>query len=46
VLLEQLLAKEDVEAGISLVGHVDDVGILSLRFLTLHSLISRNESLQ
>ncbi len=29
VLLEQLLAQEDVEARVSLVGNVDDVGVLS-----------------
>ena len=46
MLLEKLLAEEYVEARVSLVGHVDDVGILSLRFLcNLHSLNSRNESL-
>ncbi len=39
MLLEKLLAKEDVEAGVSLVGNIDDVGVLSLRFLTFHSLI-------
>jgi len=44
VLLEELLAKEDVEARVSLVRHVDDVGVFSLSFLALHSLISRNES--
>ena len=45
VLLEELLAEENVEARVSLVGNVDDVGILSLNFLTLHSLLSRNEPL-
>ena len=29
VLLEELLAKEDVEVLVPLVGHVDDVGVLS-----------------
>jgi len=33
VLLEELLAEEDVEAGVSLVRHVDDVGVLSGLFL-------------
>ena len=47
MLLEKLLAEEYVEARVSLVRHVDDVGILSLRFLGggLHSLNSRNDSL-
>ena len=35
VLLKQLLAEEDVEAGVSLVGNVDDVGVFS-DFLILH----------
>ena len=29
MLLEELLAKEDVEVLVPLVGHVDDVGVLS-----------------
>lgn len=45
MLLQELLSEEDVEAGVSLVGNVDDVGIFSLNFLALHSLISGNESL-
>ena len=40
MLLEELLAQEHVEARISLVGHVNDVGVLSLNFLSgFHSLL-------
>ena len=44
VLLEQLLAQEDIEAGISLVGNVDDLGVFSNNFLggvlgTLHFVV-------
>ena len=36
MLLEQLLAEEDIEAGVSLVGNVDDVGIFSDFLTVLH----------
>ncbi len=42
MFLEKLLAKEDIEAGVSLVRNIDDVGVLSLLFLTFHSLILRS----
>ena len=44
MLLEQLLAQEDIEAGVSLVGNVDDLGVFSNNFLggvlgTLHFVV-------
>lgn len=35
MLLEELLAQEDVEAGVSLVGHVNDLGVFSNNLLNI-----------